>query len=50
LLIKHRDDLATKSRDVVEEETTSVATGRTMEEIARGARAARRGTRAASRR
>jgi bifunctional non-homologous end joining protein LigD len=50
LLIKHRDELATKSRDVVEEETTSVATGRTMEEIARGARAARRGTRTAAKR
>jgi len=50
LLIKHRDELAEKSRDVVEEETTSVATGRTMEEIARGARVARRGTRTAAKR
>ena len=47
LLIKHRDDLATSERDVVEDTTTSVATGRTMEEIAadagRGVRGARRG-------
>src|SRR3954468_18575379 len=50
LLIKHRDELAEKSRDVVDEETTSVATGRTMEEIARGARVARRGTRTAAKR
>jgi bifunctional non-homologous end joining protein LigD len=50
LLIKHRDELATKSRDVVEEETTSVATGRTMEEIARGARRAGRATRTAAKR
>jgi bifunctional non-homologous end joining protein LigD len=37
LLIKHRDEMADASRDVVAEETTSVATGRTMDEI--GARA-----------
>jgi bifunctional non-homologous end joining protein LigD len=37
LLIKHRDELARSGRDVVEEEMTSVTTGRTMEEIARGA-------------
>ena len=43
LLIKHRDEFATTSRDVVEEETTSVATRRTMEEIARGARRGRSG-------
>ena len=36
LLIKHRDDLATSGRDVVEDTTTSVTTGRTMEEIAAG--------------
>ena len=36
LLIKHRDEFATSGRDVVEEETTSVATRRTMEEIAAG--------------
>ena len=41
LLIKHRDETATSSRDVVEEETTSVATRRTMEEIAGGKRRAR---------
>ena len=39
LLIKHRDEFATSTRDVVEEETTSVTTGRTMEEIAGGQRA-----------
>ena len=36
LLIKHRDEFATKARDVVKEETTSVVTHRTMEEIAGG--------------
>jgi bifunctional non-homologous end joining protein LigD len=36
LLIKHRDEFATTARDVVEEATTSVATGRTMEDIAAG--------------
>ena len=35
LLIKHRDEYAT-SRDIVEDETTSVATGRTMDDIAAG--------------
>ena len=47
LLIKHRDETATSSRDVVEEETTSVTTRRTMEEIAagRGKRGAGRGAR-----
>jgi bifunctional non-homologous end joining protein LigD len=35
LLIKHRDEYAT-TRDVVENETTSVATGRTMNDIAAG--------------
>lgn len=49
LLIKHRDEFATSARDVVEEETTSVATRRTMEEIAAGARAAGRGVRGAGR-
>ncbi|MFI5229325.1 MAG: DNA polymerase ligase N-terminal domain-containing protein [Gemmatimonadales bacterium] len=39
LLIKHRDDTADASRDVVADEETSVATGRTMDEI--GARARR---------
>jgi bifunctional non-homologous end joining protein LigD len=36
LLIKRSDDTADPSRDVVAEVTTSVATGRTMEEIAEG--------------
>jgi bifunctional non-homologous end joining protein LigD len=36
LLIKHRDEYADPSRDVVAEVETSVATGRTMEEIASG--------------
>ncbi|HEX6925776.1 MAG TPA: DNA ligase D [Longimicrobiaceae bacterium] len=36
LLIKHRDEEADGSRDITAEVTTSVATGRTMEEIARG--------------
>ncbi|HEX6106020.1 MAG TPA: DNA polymerase ligase N-terminal domain-containing protein [Gemmatimonadales bacterium] len=36
LLIKHRDDEAHKGADIVEEETTSVATGRTMDEITEG--------------
>ena len=36
LLIKHRDEHAEEGADVVAEETTSVATGRTMEEIAAG--------------
>jgi bifunctional non-homologous end joining protein LigD len=34
LLIKHRDELADETYDVVEDETTSVTTGRSMEEIA----------------
>jgi len=36
LLIKHRDEYAMSNRDVVDEVTTSVATGRTMEDIAAG--------------
>jgi len=36
LLIKHRDEYATRARDIVEETTTSVVTGRTMEDIAAG--------------
>ena len=35
LLIKHRDETATESYDVTAEVTTSVASGRTMEEIAK---------------
>jgi len=43
LLIKHRDEHARRagSHDVVEEVTTSVTTGRSMEEIAAGQRATR---------
>ena len=36
LLIKHRDEFADPDRDIVAEVTTSVTTGRTMEEIANG--------------
>ncbi len=36
LLIKHRDEYAHEGADIVAEETTSVATGRSMEEIAEG--------------
>jgi bifunctional non-homologous end joining protein LigD len=36
LLIKHRDETADPSYDVTAEETTSVTTGRAMEEIAEG--------------
>jgi bifunctional non-homologous end joining protein LigD len=36
LLIKHRDDTADPSRDVTEEETTSVVSKRSMDEIAAG--------------
>ena len=36
LLIKHRDECADPDRDIVAEITTSVTTGRTMEEIATG--------------
>ncbi len=42
LLIRHRDDHAEAGTDVVAEETTSVATGRTMEEIAAGKRSGSR--------
>lgn len=41
LLIKHRDEYATRKGDVVEGVTTSVTTGRTMEEIAAGKKATR---------
>ena len=37
LLIKHRDDDASDGREVTEEFTTSVTTGRSMDEIAAGA-------------
>lgn len=36
LLIKHRDEHADRRTDITQEVTTSVATGRTMEEIAAG--------------
>jgi bifunctional non-homologous end joining protein LigD len=42
LLIKHRDELARRGHDVVDEVTTSVTTGRSMEEIAAGRRRARK--------
>ena len=38
LLIKHRDEFADASRDIVADELTSVTTDRTMEEIAEGRR------------
>jgi bifunctional non-homologous end joining protein LigD len=50
LLIKHRDEFATSENDVVEEVTTSVATGRTMEDIAAGRRAKTRSASAKRRR
>jgi bifunctional non-homologous end joining protein LigD len=45
LLIKHRDEFAQSGFDVVEQATTSIVTGRTMDEITRGAPARKRGTR-----
>ncbi|HZI43169.1 MAG TPA: DNA polymerase ligase N-terminal domain-containing protein [Gemmatimonadaceae bacterium] len=42
LLIKHRDEYASNARDVVEDVTTSVTTGRTMEDIAAGKKARKR--------
>ncbi len=42
LLIKERDEFADPHEDLVERYTTSVATGRTREEIERGAKARRR--------
>lgn len=36
LLIKHRDEFAKPGSEIVEEEVTSVATGRTMDEITAG--------------
>jgi bifunctional non-homologous end joining protein LigD len=41
LLIKHRDEYATREADVVADGMTSVATGRTMEDIAAGKRQSR---------
>ena len=38
LLIKHRDEHADEGRDITEENTTSVTTNRTMEQIASGGR------------
>jgi bifunctional non-homologous end joining protein LigD len=48
LLLKRRDDAAEPDSDVVAEYTTSVATGRTMEEIAGGAGKSAAGKRASS--
>jgi bifunctional non-homologous end joining protein LigD len=42
LLIKHRDEYATPGSEVTAEYATSVATGRTMEEIAEGKKPRRR--------
>ena len=42
LLIKHRDESAEPDSDVVEEYQTSVATGRTMDQIAEGRKPRRR--------
>jgi bifunctional non-homologous end joining protein LigD len=42
LLIKHRDEFASTTRDVVDEERTSVVTGRTMDDIAAGKKMHRR--------
>jgi len=36
LLIKHKDEFARPGSQIVEEEVTSVATGRTMDEITAG--------------
>ncbi|MBC7789030.1 MAG: DNA ligase D [Anaerolineae bacterium] len=36
LLLKHRDDYASPGSDITQAETTSITTGRTMEEIAEG--------------
>ena len=36
LLIKHRDETARSTHDVTAEQTTSVVTKRTMEQIAKG--------------
>jgi bifunctional non-homologous end joining protein LigD len=49
LLIKHRDEHANADYDVVADVTTSVASGRTMEEIAKRRANARRTAAAASR-
>ena len=40
LLIKHRDEYATSAHDVVDEELTSVVSGRTMDDIAAGKKGA----------
>ena len=38
LLIKHRDECADPKRDIVAEVTTSVASGKTLEQLAAGRR------------
>ena len=45
LLIKHRDEFAEPGTEVVEEYLTSVATGRTMDEIAAGRKPRRKAAR-----
>jgi bifunctional non-homologous end joining protein LigD len=45
LLIKHRDEFARSGFDVVAKANTSIVTGRTMDEIARGAPSRKRGSR-----
>jgi bifunctional non-homologous end joining protein LigD len=45
LLIKHRDEFAQSGFDVVAMANTSIVTGRTMDEIARGAPSRKRGSR-----
>jgi bifunctional non-homologous end joining protein LigD len=43
LLIKHRDEFAREGFDIVAKATASIVTGRTMDEIARGAVSRKRG-------
>ncbi|HET8650691.1 MAG TPA: DNA polymerase ligase N-terminal domain-containing protein [Gemmatimonadales bacterium] len=50
LLIKHRDEWADSERDITAEVTTSVTTGRTMEQIAEGKPARRKAVSARGRR
>jgi bifunctional non-homologous end joining protein LigD len=49
LLIKHRDEFARSTTDIVEEATTSVVTGRTMEDIAAGKKRGSRSRKTAAR-
>ena len=50
LLIKHRDEYATDAGNVAEDETTSVVTGRSMDDIAAGRRKSRGAAKPKSRR